>query len=156
METRTSLFLSFSLHIILFVCFYLWNWKTDANNTLVRLQWSKGQIPSLFFHLAHNQGEGNVDAASSGLAGTPEAEIEKFQNEIHFPAEALEQRLESDCTWELEIGPNGIAKKIKTLKSCKYPIFESHFRRAVSSWKFQLPEGKVIIIPVSFRIESND
>ncbi|TGK03116.1 TonB-dependent receptor [Leptospira langatensis] len=156
MELRTSLFVSFLIHsIFCFLLIFVPLHKEEVSEQ-IRLQLSKGQIPSLFFHLPQNEGQGQEASKLGGLAGTPEAEIERFKNEIHYPPAALEQRLESDCSWELEIGPEGIAKKIRTVKGCKYPIFESHFRRAVSSWKFQLPEGKVILIPVSFRIESDE
>lgn len=157
MGSRVSFFISFLIHIVLILSYYLIrNLNAENFSEQIKLSLSKGQIPSLHFSLPKNQGEGPDTSSNSGLAGTPEAEIERFKNEIHFPPEALEQRLESDCSWEVVIGSNGAARKITTLKPCKYKVFETHFKRSVSSWKFQLPEGNIIIIPVSFRIESDE
>lgn len=157
MGSRVSFFISFSIHAALFLSYYLIRSLSSENlSEQIRLTLSKGQIPSLHFSLPKSLGEGPDISSNSGLAGTPEAEIERFKNEIHFPPEALEQRLESDCSWEVVIGPNGVAGKVTTIKPCKYKVFETQFRRSVSSWKFQLPEGNIIIIPVSFRIESNE
>lgn len=156
MDFKTAISTSLLIHFLLGFGLF-WKFKgREENEAMIRLQWNKGQIPNLSFFLPKQKGEGESETANQALAGTPEAEIQRFQNEIHFPPEAVEQRLESDCTWELEIGPGGIARKIRTVKPCKYPLFEAHFRKSVSSWKFQLPEGKIIIIPVSFSIESYD
>ncbi|PJZ78042.1 LIC_10042 family TonB-like protein [Leptospira neocaledonica] len=157
MGSRVSFFISLSFHAVLFLSYYLIrNLNPENFSEQIKLSLSKGQIPSLHFSLPKNPGEGPDISSNSGLAGTPEAEIERFKNEIHFPPEALEQRLESDCSWEVMIGANGVAKRITTIKPCKYKVFETHFKRSVSSWKFQLPEGNIIIIPVSFRIESDE
>ncbi|TGK07130.1 TonB-dependent receptor [Leptospira semungkisensis] len=156
MEIRTSLLVSFLIHLTFFFFLIFNPWSGEEISEQIRLQLSKGQVPSLFFRLPQDEGKGLDSSKLGGLAGTPEAEIERFKNEIHYPPAALEQRLESDCSWEVEIGPEGLARRIKTVKSCKYPVFESHFKKSVSSWKFQLPEGKVIIIPVSFHIESDE
>ncbi|PJZ50521.1 LIC_10042 family TonB-like protein [Leptospira saintgironsiae] len=157
MDSRVSFFISLSIHAALFLSYYLFrNLNPENFSEQIKLSLSKGQIPSLHFSLPKSLGEGPDVSSNSGLAGTPEAEIERFKNEIHFPPEALEQRLESDCSWEVVIGPNGAAKKVTTIKPCKYKVFETQFRRSISSWKFQLPEGNIIIIPVSFRIESDE
>lgn len=157
MDSRVSFFISLSIHAALFLSYYLFrNLNPENFSEQIKLNLSKGQIPSLHFSLPKSSGEGPDVSSNSGLAGTPEAEIERFKNEIHFPPEALEQRLESDCSWEVMIGPNGAAKKVTTIKPCKYKVFETQFRRSISSWKFQLPEGNIIIIPVSFRIESDE
>ncbi|PKA17674.1 LIC_10042 family TonB-like protein [Leptospira haakeii] len=157
MGSRVSFFISLSIHTVLFLSYYLIRSLNTQNfSEQIKLTLSKGQIPSLHFSLPKSLGEGPDASSNSGLAGTPEAEIERFKNEIHFPPEALEQRLESDCSWEVVIGPNGAARNITTIKPCKYKVFESQFRRSISSWKFQLPEGNIIIIPVSFRIESDE
>ncbi|TGK38068.1 LIC_10042 family TonB-like protein [Leptospira andrefontaineae] len=157
MGSRVSFFISFSIHVALFLSYYfVRNLSPESFSEQIKLSLSKGQIPSLHFSLPKNSGEGPNTSSNSGLAGTPEAEIERFKNEIHFPPEALEQRLESDCSWEVVIGSNGAAKNITTIKPCKYKVFETQFRRSVSSWKFQLPEGNIIIIPVSFHIESDE
>lgn len=156
MNSNLSLLLSLFAHILLGSILYFSLERQDLRTDLIRFHWSKGQIPALSFLLPKARGEGEAVQENHALAGTPEAEIERFKNEIHFPPEALEQRLESDCSWELEIGKNGIARKIKTIRKCKYPLFETHFKKSVSSWKFELPEGKIITIPVSFHIESND
>ncbi|EIE02627.1 LIC_10042 family TonB-like protein [Leptospira licerasiae] len=157
MEARVSFYISLSIHVIAFLSYYLIrNLNPETFSEQIKLSLSKGQIPSLHFSLPKNSGEGPNTSSNSDIAGTPEAEIERFKNEIHFPPEALEQRLESDCSWEVLIGANGAAKKVTTIKPCKYKVFETQFRRSVSSWKFQLPEGNIIIIPVSFRIESDE
>ncbi|EMO09570.1 hypothetical protein LEP1GSC137_3101 [Leptospira borgpetersenii str. Noumea 25] len=89
---------------------------------------------------------------NSNNAGTLQNEIEKFKNEIHFPQEALDQRLESDCSWEVRIKSDGKGEIFKTLHPCKYSIFEVEFNRALRTWKFDLKEGTSLIIPVSFKV----
>ncbi|TGL61053.1 LIC_10042 family TonB-like protein [Leptospira sarikeiensis] len=156
MDSKYSYILSLFIHCVLYFGYFLIGMAPNTSFEQIRLELSKGQIPNVYFSLPKNSGEGLDSSTSSGLAGTPEAEIERFKNEIHYPAGALEQRLESDCSWELEIGANGQGRNIRTIKPCRYQVFETHFKKAVSSWKFQLPEGKVIIIPISFRVESDD
>ncbi|MDV6234054.1 energy transducer TonB [Leptospira ellisii] len=93
---------------------------------------------------------------SSDPQGTLEKEIHRFRNEIHFPQGALEQRLESDCSWEVRIKSDGKGEIIRTVQPCGYSIFENEFRRALKTWKFELEEDTNLVIPVSFKIDERE
>ncbi|WP_039948399.1 LIC_10042 family TonB-like protein [Leptospira fainei] len=156
MNFRSSIFLSTIVHLLLAGGFPFFSQASLGNLDSVQLHLSRGSIPNLRFSIPANLGSGLPVSDQKRDAGTEAFEVEKFKNEIHFPPEALEQRLESDCTWNVEIGRDGEARKVTTIRPCRYQIFETQFRKSVYRWKFQLKEGTVITIPVSFRIETND
>ncbi|TGK11710.1 TonB-dependent receptor [Leptospira fletcheri] len=156
MDLRFGLLLSASIHLLVIVGFFLFFRTTEKELETINLHFERGGVPNLYFSFPPESGKGRTSSEKESQAGSETDEIKRLKNEIHFPPEALEQRLESDCSWLIEIGKNGEAKTIMTVKSCKYPVFENHFRKSVSRWKFQLKEGTRITVPVSFRIESND
>lgn len=156
MNFRSSIFLSTIIHLLLVGGFLFFGHASLGNLSSVQLHLSKGGIPNLRFSIPSNLGNGLPASDQKREAGTEEFEVQKFKNEMHFPSEALEQRLESDCTWEVEIGRAGEARKVTTIHPCRYQIFESQFRKSIYRWKFQLKEGTILTIPVSFRIETND
>ncbi|WP_039935774.1 LIC_10042 family TonB-like protein [Leptospira inadai] len=156
MNFRSSIFLSTIVHLLSAGGVLFFSHASLGDLDSVKLHLSRGSIPNLRFSIPSTLGNGLPVSDQNRNAGTEEFEIEKFKNEIHFPPEALEQRLESDCTWNVEIGREGEARKVTTIRPCRYRIFESQFRKSIYRWKFQLKEGTVLTIPVSFRIETND
>lgn len=87
------------------------------------------------------------------IFGSVEEEVLKVKNKISYPPQALEQGLESECEWKVEIGINKKAKKIEVVKPCQYKIFDKEFRKVIKDWEFNLANGTVLKIPVSFIIE---
>lgn len=156
MDLRFGLLLSASIHLLVIIGVFLYFRNAENALEIANLRLNRGGIPSLYFSFPPESGKGSTPSEKKSQTGSETDEIERLKNEIHFPPEALEQRLESDCSWLIEIGKNGEPKTITTVKSCKYAVFENHFRKSVSRWKFQLKEGTRITVPVSFRIESND
>ncbi|PJZ71045.1 hypothetical protein CH373_00505 [Leptospira perolatii] len=150
---------SFLLHILMvisYLSFYKYCSGRQVDDS-VHLSFQYGGVPQTRLSFSSQTGKGESKSlSSSSNAGNPLEEVERFKNEIHYPAEALEQRLESQCKWEVTIGPEGKAAQVKTVEPCRYPIFEKHFRKALSQWQFHLESGTTLLIPISFRIDSND
>ena len=94
----------------------------------------------------------NLDTNNDEL-GTIVSEINEIKNAIQYPADALEQGLESECEWKVLIGKGGVSSKVELNKPCEYKIFEKEFMRVIGSWKFRSPENTWLEIPVRFKIE---
>ncbi|MBM9576814.1 hypothetical protein JWG45_06560 [Leptospira sp. 201903070] len=158
MSTKLSFLISGLFHILILTSFLFYNPDSSVKSDF-RIFLKKGSSAHLTFEFS-NEGAGK-NSKSNKLedrndSGTIQREIEKFKNEIHFPQGALEQRLESDCSWEVEIKPGGKAEIFKTLEPCKYSVFEIEFKRALKTWKFNLKEGTNLIIPVSFKVDDKE
>ncbi|EMN14582.1 LIC_10042 family TonB-like protein [Leptospira borgpetersenii] len=154
MSAKLSFFISGSFHILLFLFFSTTFFKFPQIEDLkIHLKKGVSQNVTLSF-LEEGVGKNSKSfmPKNSNNAGTLQNEIEKFKNEIHFPQGALDQRLESDCSWEVRIKSDGKGEIFKTLHPCKYPIFEVEFNRALRTWKFDLKDGTSLIIPVSFKV----
>lgn len=100
-----------------------------------------------------SQSELNQTQEKENDPGTISKEIQKFQNQLQFPEEALEQGLESQCEWRIRISESGKAENIENLVPCRYKIFEKEFLKSIGNWKFALEPGQVVRVPVSFRIQ---
>ncbi|XDD50284.1 hypothetical protein AB3N59_00200 [Leptospira sp. WS92.C1] len=158
MSTRLSFLISGLFHILTILCFYFYSFDS-LQEINFRILLKKGTVPNVSINLPKNRSDENLHtspAENAGAQGTEQKEIEKFKNEIHFPPDALEQRLESDCSWEVRIKSDGNGEILKTLQPCRYSIFETEFRRALKTWKFDLNEGTSLIIPVSFKIDDKE
>ncbi|MBM9499633.1 hypothetical protein JWG44_05140 [Leptospira sp. 201903071] len=158
MSTKLSFLISGLLHILIFASFLFYSPDSSLVSDF-EIFLKKGGSPQLVFDLS-NEGIGKISKPAEfenpSDSGTLQREIEKFKNEIHFPQEALEQRLESDCSWEVEIKSGGKAEVLKTLQPCRYSVFEIEFKRALRTWKFNLIEGTNLIIPVSFKVDDKE
>jgi TonB family protein len=110
-----------------------------------RINNNSGSTSSLFEN-------SNLDINNDEL-GTVVSEINEIKNAIQYPADALEQGLESECEWKVLIGKGGASSKVELNKPCKYKIFEKEFMRVIGSWKFRSPENTWLEIPVRFKIE---
>ncbi|MCB1158957.1 MAG: TonB-dependent receptor [Leptospiraceae bacterium] len=99
--------------------------------------------------------KGNKDKNSSEKQeeGSPEEEVRKIQNRISYPPEALEQGLESDCEWMVKVNDRRMVGELKNLRPCRYKVFEQTFLSVIYTWKFNLPSGTILKIPISFEIE---
>lgn len=91
---------------------------------------------------------------SPSTEGNKELEIVKIKNKILYPELAREQGWESECEWLISVKNNQFSN-YRTLKKCKYRIFEEEFLRVVRSWEFGLKEGE-LIIPVRFTLKTKD
>ncbi|RHX92142.1 LIC_10042 family TonB-like protein [Leptospira stimsonii] len=158
MSTKLSFIVSGLFHILIFALILFSNPDSPFISDF-KIILKKGGSPPLSLSLSNNSNGRNSKSAhseNSKVSGTFEREIEEFKNEIHFPQGALEQRLESDCSWEVEIKSDGKAEILKTLQPCQYSIFEVEFKRALRTWKFNLEEGAKLIIPVSFKVDDKE
>ena len=95
----------------------------------------------------------NLDLNNDELGTVVVSEINDIKNAIQYPADALEQGLESECEWKVLIGKGGVISKVELNRPCKYKIFEKEFMRVIGSWKFRSPENTWLEIPVRFKIE---
>lgn len=95
----------------------------------------------------------NLDLNNDELGTVVVSEINDIKNAIQYPADALEQGLESECEWKVLIGKGGLISKVELNKPCQYKIFEKEFMRVIGSWKFRSPENTWLEIPVRFKIE---
>ncbi|WP_016752007.1 LIC_10042 family TonB-like protein [Leptospira kirschneri] len=154
MSIKLSFLISGLIHILLFL-FYSITFLKFSKIENLKIHLKKGTTPTVTFSFLQNDSNKNSKSfmsENSNNEGTLRKEIEKFKNEIHFPQGALDQRLESDCSWEVRIKSGGKGEILRTLQPCKYSIFEVEFNRALRTWKFDLQEGTNLIIPVSFKI----
>ncbi|EMY77521.1 hypothetical protein LEP1GSC060_2929 [Leptospira weilii serovar Ranarum str. ICFT] len=154
MSVRLSFFISGCLHLLMFLFFSTTFFRFPQIADL-KIHLKKGSVPNVTLNfLQEGSGENSKSLKSENAnnEGTLRKEIEKFKNEIHFPQGALDQRLESDCSWEVKIKSDGEGEIFRTLQPCKYSIFEVEFNRALRTWKFDLKEGTNLIIPVSFKV----
>jgi TonB family protein len=153
---KFSLFLLISLviHFLLIVQF-----KRAPIEDEIQYAIKKGLSVSFQSRINHNSGNtsslfenSNLDINNDEL-GTVVTEINDIKNAIQYPADALEQGLESECEWKVLIGKGGASSKVELNKPCKYKIFEKEFMRVIGSWKFRSPENTWLEIPVRFKIE---
>ncbi|AOP32442.1 hypothetical protein A0128_00200 [Leptospira tipperaryensis] len=158
MSTKLAFLISGLFHI-LFFSFYLFYSPDSFSVSNFKIFLKKGGSLRLTFSFSNPANGRNSESTASenpSASGTLQREIEEFKNEIHFPQGALEQRLESDCSWEVEIKSDGKAEVLKTVQPCRYSIFETEFKRALKTWKFNLKEGTNLIIPVSFKVDDKE
>lgn len=114
---------------------------------------SSGFISFVFANNREGMSESPQSENTSSLEGTVAEEINKIQNKISYPPQALEEGLESECEWSIVIDAKQKASQVKTIRPCKYKIFDDEFHRVIQGWNFTLPENTVLQIPVSFKIQ---
>lgn len=158
MSTRLSFIISGLFHIFIFNVVFIYAPDSSLTSNFKIFLKKGGAVPLTLSLSSDSNGKNAKSEISENTndSGTLEREIEEFKNEIHFPQGALEQRLESDCSWEVRIQSDGKAEILKTLQPCKYSVFEIEFKRALRTWKFNLKEGTNLIIPVSFKVDDKE
>ncbi|MCG9873609.1 MAG: energy transducer TonB [Leptospiraceae bacterium] len=151
---KRSLLISISIHLLIFFGYFFYQWKFHPSE-IYKIALEKGSSSSLQFHFrGKGDSKANSVQSSSHQIGseTIQNEILRIQNAIPYPESALQRGLESDCEWLVTVAENGIHENVETTRKCRYEIFNSAFKKIVREWKFQLPPGTIIRIPVSFRI----
>ncbi len=152
MTLKYSFLVSIFFYTIL-ILFYKLNSKQEE---IVPIKIQKGSSGLVSFVFA-NQEEGlNQNQKSENTVnreGAIAEEVSKIQNKISYPPQALEDGLESDCEWSIVINAEQKASQIKTIRPCKYRIFEEEFYHVIHNWNFNLPENTILRIPVSFKIK---
>ncbi|WP_411824305.1 LIC_10042 family TonB-like protein [Leptospira sp. 'Mane'] len=150
---------SAALHGILFICFLGNFWQNPSTE---EIHLTKGSTIRLYVpSLRTNQGLGSLsrqnpyDADSEGTID-PKEEMDRFRNSLSYPAIALEQRLEDDCSFRVTVAENGSVEKVGVLVPCRYGVFDQQFRNQVKDWKFNSSKGKEITLPIRFRIHARE
>ena len=154
-----NLKLSFYVSILLyaFAIFFLVILSSNKQEELNPIELQKGAtgfISFVFSYPTEGIKQNAITKEISSVEGTIAEEIHKIQNKISYPAQALEDELESECEWSVVINAKQKASQIKTLRPCRYKIFEEEFHRVIQDWNFNLPEKTVLQIPVSFKIKN--
>ena len=91
-------------------------------------------------------------SSRENLGTNPKEAVRVFQNSLHYPNLALEMGLESSCEWLIEVGNDGKAEIIQTIKACQHPIFQVEFQKSLEKWNFPFPPKTTMRIPVRFHI----
>ncbi|MEM7182000.1 MAG: TonB family protein [Spirochaetota bacterium] len=154
------------LSILLHISFLVFFWQRQEQKPILPI--NRGNVTRpISFSLWSKQGvtqkkkqpkqkQSNTEKQTNqkpSVQGNITQEISRFKNSLQYPETAIEQGLESECTWEVEINPEGKAQNVRTLKPCLYNIFEREFRKSIRTWKFALQPGTRLQIPVSFILE---
>lgn len=163
MSNKVFIFFSLIIHSIAYM---LWSYQPQSQKLLALKKGEASSIPVAVYipkpnkikqqkspQKSSEQPEQPSAPQANKNYGNPHKEIQKFKHSLQYPLQAKEQELESECSWQIEIDANGRASHIRTIQPCLYDIFEHEFRTNVSKWKFNLAEGTVLKIPVSFIIE---
>ena len=114
---------------------------------------STGILSFVFANNAEGMSQSPQTNRTSSVEGAVSEEINKIRNKISYPLQALEDGLESECEWSIVIDAKQKASQVKTIRPCKYKIFDDEFHRVIQDWNFTLPENTVLQIPVSFKIQ---
>lgn len=152
-----NLKLSFYVSILLYafaIFFLVSSNKQEELNPIELQKGATGIISFVFANPTDGIKQNAITKESHSLEGTIAEEIHKIQNKISYPPQALEDGLESECEWSVVIDPKHKASQIKTIRACRYKIFEEEFYRVIQDWNFPLPENTVLQIPVSFKIKN--
>ncbi|MBK8398898.1 MAG: energy transducer TonB [Leptospiraceae bacterium] len=153
MNLKLSFYVSLVFYTCMLIILYSANSKQEDITKIQIQRGTTGFISFVFSNSADGLGQNPKTEKFSSLEGTVAEEIDKIQNKISYPPQALEDGLESECEWSLVIDSRKKASQIKTIHPCKYKIFEEEFRRVISDWEFTLPENTVLQIPVKFKIQ---
>ncbi|BDA80607.1 hypothetical protein LPTSP3_g35370 [Leptospira kobayashii] len=160
---RTKSFLYFwilsaVLHGILFIVLFGKFWQ---NKDTEEIHLTKGNTIRLLVPSPYSAGSGSLSSqnqSNADLEGTidPEEEVNRFRNSLSYPALALEQRLEDDCSFRVTVAENGSVEKVGVLVPCRYSVFDQQFRNQIQGWKFNFSKGKEITLPIRFRIHARE
>jgi outer membrane biosynthesis protein TonB len=91
-------------------------------------------------------------SSRTNLGTNPKEAVQVFQNSLRYPNLALEMGLESSCEWLIQVGNDGKAEIIQTIKACQHPIFQVEFQKSLEKWNFPFPPKTIMRIPVRFHI----
>ncbi|MCB1143230.1 MAG: TonB family protein [Leptospiraceae bacterium] len=156
---KFSLGVSLILHLLILLPAFIMSYEEESKEEFSFLKGvsftirSSSGAPSQKPILPSDSGDKSQEASESQMEGTIQEEIHSIQNSIHYPPDALEQELESECEWEVIVGSEKKMKDYRILKPCKYKIFEEEFDRVIKTWKFKSPDNAKLKIPIRFRME---
>jgi outer membrane biosynthesis protein TonB len=153
MNLKDSFLISLLLYAIGLILFYNLNSKQEDTNKIVIQKGSTGILSFVFANNAEGMSQSPQTNRTSSVEGAVSEEINKIRNKISYPLQALEDGLESECEWSIVIDAKQKASQVKTIRPCKYKIFDDEFHRVIQDWNFTLPENTVLQIPVSFKIQ---
>lgn len=156
MNLKNSFYVSIAFYISLLVFIYTVSPSDSELNPIQIQKGSTGIISFVFSKNLDGMSETPKMENTSSLEGTITEEISKIQNKISYPPLALEDGLESECEWSITIDSHQKASQVKTIRPCKYKIFDDEFQKVIHDWKFSLPENTVLNIPVSFKIQKEN
>jgi outer membrane biosynthesis protein TonB len=137
---------------MVFVILYNLHSKQEDINQIVIQKGSTGFISFVFANNADGMTQPPQTEKISSVEGAISEEINKIRNKISYPAQALEDGLESECEWSIVIDSKQKASQVKTIRACKYKIFDEEFHHVIQDWNFALPENTILHIPISFKI----
>ncbi len=154
MDLKISFYVSSLLYLFTLLILSLGRHNQDAINKIEIQKGATGIVSFVFSNPTEGIKQNAITKEISSVEGTIAEEIHKIQNKISYPAQALEDELESECEWSVVINAKQKASQIKTIRPCRYKIFEEEFYRVIQDWNFSLPEKTVLQIPVSFKIKN--
>lgn len=153
MNLKNSFLISLLFYAIgLFLFYNLHSKQEDANQIEIQ-KGAGGFISFVFANNTEGVNQTQQTDKTSSTEGAVSEEINKIRNKISYPAQALEDGLESECEWSIVIDAKQKASQVKTIRPCKYKIFDEEFYRVIQDWNFTLPENTILEIPVSFKIK---
>jgi outer membrane biosynthesis protein TonB len=151
-----SIIISAGIHFFaLVIVFYF---PSNQNQDIIVIKPPSGssvRILSKFRNPGKGEPSLNAEAASAEGASI-EQEIEKFKKNLTYPASAIEKGLESECEWLVTVAENSKSGNVEESRQCRYRIFDREFRKNIADWKFDLPPGTIIRIPVSYKIQQEN
>ena len=153
MSLKKSFIASSLFYTIGFLLFYVFNSKQEEMVPIKIQKGSSGLISFVFASQEEGLNQNQKTENTINSEGTIAEEVSKIQNKISYPAQALEDGLESDCEWSIVVNAEQKASQIRTVRPCKYRIFEEEFYHVIQNWNFPLPENTILQIPVSFKIK---
>ena len=152
MTLKYSFLVSIFFYTII-ILFYKLNSKQEEMVPIKIQKGSSGLISFAFTSLEEGLNQNQKTENTVNSEGAIAEEVSKIQNKISYPPQALEDGLESDCEWSIVVNAEQKASQIKTVRPCKYRIFEEEFYHVIQNWNFPLPENTILQIPVSFKIK---
>lgn len=154
-----SLSRDFLLSVLLHACLGFGVWGIVGSNGIVSEKSLRFRVPeggvSSFKIRSHGYNQSlQTDSSDSRNGGNQKQElVSKFLANLKYPPLALEQKLESKCSWEIVMGENYKISTVKRIQICKYMVFQNFVEDSLKTWKFELNPGEKLLIPVSFELE---
>ncbi len=152
MNLKYSFYVSTLVYSCILFLLYSLNSKQEETNQIEIQKGSTGFISFVFASHADGMTQSPQTEKISSVEGAISEEINKIRNKISYPAQALEDGLESECEWSIVIDSKQKASQVKTIRACKYKFFDEEFHHVIQDWNFTLPENTILHIPISFKI----
>ncbi|MCC5814970.1 MAG: hypothetical protein JJT78_09455 [Leptospira sp.] len=153
---KNSIIISAGIHIFALAIIYIYpNHQIQDAIHIKPPSGSSVRILSKFRNPGKGESSPNAEAKSAEGASI-EKEIEKFKKNLTYPASAIAKGLESECEWLVTVAENSKSRNVEESKRCRYRIFDREFRKNIADWKFDLPPGTIIRIPVSYKIQQEN